>query len=76
MATTNLVPCPDCGHLLSRLAPACPSCARPVRPAAPCEGLFLRTLNQLVAVAFWGPLLWLLIAFLGGLAGVFLFRPD
>jgi hypothetical protein len=58
------------------MAPACPSCARPLRPAAPREGLLLRTLNQLVAVVFWGPLLWLLVAFLGGMAGVLLARIE
>ena len=59
MPASKLAPCPDCGHLISPQADACPSCGRRLRPARPQEGLFLRTLNQLVAVAFWGPLLYL-----------------
>lgn len=27
----GLINCPDCGHELSDLAPACPKCARPMR---------------------------------------------
>ena len=27
----GLVICPDCGHEISDLAPACPQCARPMR---------------------------------------------
>jgi hypothetical protein len=30
----NLVPCPDCNRLVSRVAPACPHCGRPLPPAA------------------------------------------
>lgn len=29
----GLVKCPDCGHEVSDLAPACPKCARPMRDA-------------------------------------------
>jgi len=61
MASSALVRCPDCGHQVSRLAETCPSCARPLRPAAPREGLFLRTMNQLVAVGFWLPVFLLLV---------------
>jgi hypothetical protein len=46
MASTTLAACPDCQHLVSRLAEACPSCGRPLRSPAPREGLFLRTLNK------------------------------
>jgi len=28
----NLVPCPDCGRFVSRLAPNCPQCGRPLTP--------------------------------------------
>jgi uncharacterized protein YneF (UPF0154 family) len=28
----NLTPCPDCGRMLSPLAPACPQCGRPTKP--------------------------------------------
>ena len=49
MSSTNLRPCPDCGHAVSSLAEACPSCARPLRRSAPREGLFLRTMNIGVA---------------------------
>ena len=36
----NLVPCPECGHYVSRLAKACPKCGHPVglppeRPSGP-----------------------------------------
>ena len=71
MATTNLVPCPDCGHLLSPLAETCPSCARPLRRPPPREGLFLQNLNQLTALVTWGPIalvvLFFVVAMLGGL---------
>lgn len=30
----GLINCPDCGHALSDLAPACPQCARPMRSVA------------------------------------------
>jgi hypothetical protein len=50
MSSTNLIPCPDCGHQVSTLAEACPSCARPLRRPAPREGLFLRTMNVGVAL--------------------------
>ena len=52
-----LVPCPDCGHQVSRAAETCPSCARPLRKPASREGLFLRTMNQLVALGFWLPVI-------------------
>ena len=29
--SNNLFPCPDCGHMVSRLAFACPRCGRPFR---------------------------------------------
>jgi len=28
----NLTPCPDCRHYVSRQAPACPKCGRPLLP--------------------------------------------
>lgn len=28
----NLVPCPDCGRMVSRRAPSCPQCGRPLMP--------------------------------------------
>ncbi|MBI1899533.1 MAG: hypothetical protein HYS13_00285 [Planctomycetia bacterium] len=31
-ASPNLVPCPDCGRLVSRAANACPGCGRPMTP--------------------------------------------
>jgi hypothetical protein len=27
----NLIPCPDCRRMVSRLAPACPGCGRPLQ---------------------------------------------
>jgi predicted amidophosphoribosyltransferase len=69
MSSNTLVPCPDCGHLVSQLAEACPSCARPLRKPAPREGLFLRTMNQLVALGFWGPVIVLTVIFLAVVAG-------
>jgi hypothetical protein len=50
MASNTLVPCPDCGHLVSRAAETCPLCACPLRTPAPHEGLFLRTMNLWVKV--------------------------
>jgi hypothetical protein len=50
MSSNSLVPCRDCGHLISQLAETCPSCARPLKKPAVREGLFLRTLNLGVAV--------------------------
>jgi predicted amidophosphoribosyltransferase len=64
MATATLSPCPDCGHMLSRLAETCPSCARPLRKPGPREGLFLRNLNQLASLVFWGPVLFAIILFI------------
>lgn len=31
-ANPNLYPCPDCGHFVSRHAPTCPQCGRPLTP--------------------------------------------
>jgi predicted amidophosphoribosyltransferase len=67
VSTSALVPCPDCANLVSRLAEACPSCGRPLRKPRSREGLFLRTLNQLVALGFWGPVVLLLTLFGTGL---------
>lgn len=53
MPASKLLPCPDCGHQISPQAEACPSCGRPLRSSASREGLFLRTLNQGTALAFW-----------------------
>ena len=30
---SNLLPCPDCGNQISRLAQACPNCGRPMKDA-------------------------------------------
>lgn len=30
-----LIPCPDCDHLVSKLATLCPSCGRPLEPRQP-----------------------------------------
>ena len=57
MPASKLAPCPDCGHLVSPSAEACPSCGRPLRSPASREGLFLRTMNQATAIVIWGPLL-------------------
>ena len=76
MASGNLIPCPDCGHMLSRLAESCPSCARPFRASGPREGLFLRTMNQVVALGLWGPFLVVLLLLLAVVAGVFVSRLD
>ena len=75
MAAGNLVPCPDCGHMLSRLAESCPSCARPLR--APREGLFLRPMNQVVAAGFLIPAFSLLVLLATGVVAYLLgyFNP-
>jgi hypothetical protein len=31
-ATPKLIPCPDCGRYVSRFAPSCPQCGRPLTP--------------------------------------------
>jgi hypothetical protein len=69
MSSNTLVSCPDCGHLVSQLAEACPSCARPLRKPGPREGLFLRTMNQLVALSFWVPVIVLTVVLLAVVAG-------
>ena len=74
MSSNALVPCPDCGHQVSRLAEACPSCARPLRKAAPREGLFLRTMNQLLSASIWLLLLLFLVPIAAALLGILLTR--
>jgi predicted amidophosphoribosyltransferase len=78
MASNALVPCPDCGHQVSRLAEACPSCARSLRRPAPREGLFLRTMNQAVSAALWIPAFLVLVLLGAGIAAYFLgyFTPP
>ena len=53
MASTSLMPCPDCGHAVSRRAVTCPSFCRPLAQAAVREGLFLRTMNHSTKLIFW-----------------------
>ena len=60
MPASKLAPCPDCGHLVSPQAEACPSCGRPLRSPASREGLFLRTMNQGTKLVF-GILLFVVI---------------
>lgn len=74
VASANLGPCPDCAALVSRLAETCPTCGRPLRTPQPREGLFLRTLNQLLAAGFWGLLLLILVPILGAIVGFLLTR--
>jgi len=74
MSSNALVPCPDCGHQVSRLAEACPSCARPLRKPAPREGLFLRTMNQLLSGSIWVLLLLFLVPIAAALLGILLTR--
>jgi len=74
MSSNTLVACPDCGHFVSQLAETCPSCARPLRKAAPREGLFLRTLNLGVAVAIGVLLFIAIVPFAVGFAASLLSR--
>jgi len=74
MASNNLRPCPDCGHLVSGLAETCPSCGRVLKTPAPREGLFLRTLNKLVGASFWTLALLVLVPLLAALVGVLIAR--
>jgi hypothetical protein len=74
MSVANLVACPDCTHMVSRLAVTCPSCARPLRKTPPSEGLFLRTMNQAVAAAFWIPVSLVAITLVAVAIGVLLRR--
>ena len=60
MSANSLVPCPDCGHAVSRSAETCPSCARPLRKPTVREGLFLRTMNLGVALIV-GAILFILV---------------
>ena len=74
MSSQNLVSCPDCGHTVSRLAEVCPGCGRPLRKPASREGLFLRTMNQLVSASVWLVALLFLVPLVAALIGVFLYR--
>jgi hypothetical protein len=74
VASANLSPCPDCAALVSRLAETCPSCGRPLRAPTPREGLFLRTLNQLLAAGFWVILLLILVPILAAIVGFLMTR--
>jgi len=74
MSSSTLVPCPDCGHSISRAAETCPSCGRPLRKPAPREGLFLRTLNKGVAVLFGVILFIAIVPFAVGLLSTLLAR--
>jgi hypothetical protein len=71
---TNLGPCPDCGHPVSRLAEACPSCGRTLRMPRPREGLFLRTLNQATTAGFWVLFVLILVPILAAIAGFLITR--
>src|SRR5262249_34281652 len=64
-----LVTGPRRGRPGARGAEPCPACARPLRAAHPHEGLFLRTMNQVVALGFWVPVIVLAIVFLAVAAG-------
>jgi hypothetical protein len=74
LASANLGPCPDCGHAVSRLAEACPTCGRTLRTQRPREGLFLRMLNQILAAGFWVLLVLILVPILGAVIGFLLTR--
>jgi predicted amidophosphoribosyltransferase len=74
MSSNALVPCPDCGHRVSHLAEACPSCGRPLRKPVPREGLLLRTLNQLLSASVWLLLLLFLVPIAAALVGILLTR--
>ncbi len=74
MSSAKLAPCPDCGHAVSTLAEACPGCGRPLRRPQPREGLYLRTMNQLVSASIWVFLFLLLVPLIGALVGIFLAR--
>ncbi len=73
MSSKNLVSCPDCGHTVSRLAEVCPGCGRPLRQPAPREGLFLRTMNQLVSTSVWLVVLLVVVPIVAALIGVLLY---
>ncbi len=74
MSSANLAPCPDCGHAVSRLAETCPNCGRLLRRPEPREGLYLRTMNQLVSASIWVFLFLLIVPLIGALVGIFLAR--
>jgi hypothetical protein len=66
---TGLIPCPDCGHSVSRSATSCPSCGRPLAaPPRPQEGPFLQTLNAGCTLVLVG----IVVFIVGGMALAFL----
>jgi len=74
MSSASLGPCPDCRHPVSGLAESCPSCGRPLRRPEPHEGLFLRTMNELIQAGIWVLLLLFVVPIVGALVGIFLAR--
>ncbi len=70
MSSVNLVPCPDCGHAVSRQAETCPNCGRLLRRPEPREGLFLRTMNQALKASVWFVVLLFLIPIVAAILGV------
>ena len=76
MPSANLGPCPDCGHAVSRLAEACPSCGRPLRKPQPREGLYLRTMNQAVKATVWFVVLFFLVPIVAVIIGVWWSRSG
>lgn len=61
----RLIPCPDCGHSVSRSATSCPSCGRPLAaPPRTREGPLLQTLNAGCMLALGG----VVVFILGGMA--------
>jgi hypothetical protein len=74
MSSNSLVACPDCAGLVSRLAEACPTCGRVLQTPKPREGLFLRTMNRVVAGGFWLLLVLILVPILGAVIGFLMTR--
>lgn len=74
MSSANLAPCPDCGHAVSRLAETCPACGRLLKRPQPREGLYLRTMNQMMSASIWVFLFLLIVPLLAALVGIFLAR--
>jgi hypothetical protein len=48
MGTENLIPCPDCGKQVSRIAESCPDCGRPIKRRQTAVGLLASIIIGLI----------------------------
>ncbi len=64
---TNLFPCPDCGHKISRTAKSCPNCGYKLtyidkhgKPRSTIEVFMYLTVGAFILSYFFGELIWLI----------------